>query len=150
MQARDALGDDLARADEQIIATEADLSRFDAVFQEVEGETETAAQFVRQVNSKVEQAQSEKEEAKQKSDGHMNERHDLQVLPSGKSKPKPIFSNLLFSFVLLFLTGPATPDQRLYENSRHKNKRHTAEDLRGNPTARRYQWWKLCSSARAV
>ena len=136
MQARDALGDDLARADEQIIATEADLSRFDAVFQEVEGETETAAQFVRQVNSKVEQAQSEKEEAKQKSDGHMNERHDLQVLPSGKSKPKPIFSNLLFSFVLLFLTGPATPDQRLYENSRHKNKRHTAEDLRGNPTAR--------------
>lgn len=102
MQARDALGDDLARADEQIIGTEAELSRFDAVFQEVEGESETAAQFVRQANSKVEQAQSEREEAKQRSDGHMNERHDLQVLPSDKSKPRPIFSNLFFfPFALL-------------------------------------------------
>lgn len=103
MQARDALGDDLARADEQIIGTEAELSRFDAVFQEVEGESETAAQFVRQANSKVEQAQSEREEAKQRSDGHMNERHDLQVLPSDKSKPRPIFSNLFFSLCSLTL-----------------------------------------------
>ena len=107
MQARAALGDDLARADEQIIATEAELSRFDAAFQEAEEESETAAQVVRQANSKVEQAQSEREEAKQRSDGHMNERHDLQVLPSGKSKPRPMFSNLFSLYSLMLFDRPS-------------------------------------------
>lgn len=84
MQIRDALEDELAQANEQIAAAEAELGRFDDAFQEVEGETETASQFVRQAQSKVEQADNEKEEIKNRSAQHMSERHDLQVLsPKG-------------------------------------------------------------------
>ena len=71
--------DELAKAEEHIRATEAELGRFDSAFQEVDEESETAAQFVRQASSKVEHAESEKDEIKQRLDGHMNERHDLQV-----------------------------------------------------------------------
>lgn len=84
MQIRDALEDELAQAIERISAAEAELSRFDDAFQEVEEETETAAHFVRQAQSKVEQADNEKEEIKNRSEQHMSERHDLQVLsPKG-------------------------------------------------------------------
>lgn len=84
MQIRDALEDELAQANEQIAAAEAELGRFDDAFQDVEGETETAFQFVRQAQSKVEQADNEKEEIKNRSEQHMSERHDLQVLsPKG-------------------------------------------------------------------
>ncbi|ODM18324.1 hypothetical protein SI65_06195 [Aspergillus cristatus] len=76
---RDALEDELAQTTEHIAAAEAELGRFDDAFREVEGESETAAQFVRRAQSKVEQADNEKEEIKNRSDQHMSERHDLQA-----------------------------------------------------------------------
>lgn len=76
---------------------------------------------MRQAKSKVDQAQNEREEIQQKSDSHMNERHDLQVFPF------PVKKNLKAKWISLMLTflcliGPATPDKGIRESSRNANR----------------------------
>ena len=109
--------DELTKADEQIKATEEELGRFDSAFLEVDGESGTAAQFVRQAASKVEHAESEKEEVKQRSGGHMNERHDLQVCHLEKLN-ETIGSLIIFLSFHFRVTGPTASNKRICASSR--------------------------------
>lgn len=66
-------------ADQKISAAEAEVARFDVLFQEADRESEIAAQAVRQAQVDVERVQDEKKETKSRLDEEMNERYDLQV-----------------------------------------------------------------------
>lgn len=79
MQIRDNLVGELEKADEEIRAIETELGGFDSAFHEVDQESESAAQCVRQANSKVEHARNEKAEIEEKLEKCMEERHELQV-----------------------------------------------------------------------
>ncbi|EAU31123.1 conserved hypothetical protein [Aspergillus terreus NIH2624] len=76
---RDALDEELAKADDGIANAEAGVERFDDALREAEAEVQSAAEYAWQASSRVEQAQEEKEKIKGEWDEHMNERHDLQA-----------------------------------------------------------------------
>lgn len=103
---------ELEKANEEITAIETELGGFDSAFHEVDQESESAAQCVRQANSKVEHAENEKVESQDKLEKNMNERHDLQVCYYLGC------FNKIAGFLTLFVpfsrvTGPTTSNKRI-------------------------------------
>lgn len=76
---RDSLEGELARTDREIAAAEAQLSEFDINIQDTERECAAAAEFLNQTTSRLDQAESERNEIKTKLEEQLSERHDLQV-----------------------------------------------------------------------
>ncbi|KAH1786680.1 hypothetical protein KXW64_003998 [Aspergillus fumigatus] len=78
-QLRDSLEGELARTDREIAAAEAQLSEFDINIQDTERECAAAAEFLNQTTSRLDQAESERNEIKTKLEEQLSERHDLQA-----------------------------------------------------------------------
>ncbi|KAK9561447.1 Structural maintenance of chromosomes protein 6 [Aspergillus fumigatus] len=76
---RDSLEGELARTDREIAAAEAQLSEFDINIQDTERECAAAAEFLNQTTSRLDQAESERNEIKTKLEEQLSERHDLQA-----------------------------------------------------------------------
>ncbi|KAH2498312.1 hypothetical protein KXV76_003829 [Aspergillus fumigatus] len=78
-QLRDSLEGEFARTDREIAAAEAQLSEFDINIQDTERECAAAAEFLNQTTSRLDQAESERNEIKTKLEEQLSERHDLQA-----------------------------------------------------------------------
>ena len=81
------MSEELSKADALIASAEAELSQFDHVFQDVDRESEIAAEHAWRAAQALEEAQGEREKIKEKLDEQMNNRHELQVISVHRIQP---------------------------------------------------------------